>query len=245
MRVLPGIAACATVLVVTAGCGVTEEQTHPGVAAKVADQTLELRTLDQAVEDFCTGLESVDKAQTQATADVRTQILLGWAQSVAVQEVAEDLGVELPDARVEQHEVDQAWDGFGRVDDNYDSFELLTRISKSLGKPMIEIGRASVAQAGQDQVSDDQAAQEGNSLVIAWLQKHRPELNPVFGDVDLETGSFTVSDGLSLPVSAQAMAAAKAPGSAQEASQRVQSLPRSQQCGPVIKAAAPMPAPLG
>lgn len=239
-RVLVGVAAGAALLTVTAGCGVTEEQTHPGMAAEVGGQKLQLRTLDRAVEDFCTALESVDNARTQAVSSVRTQILIGWVQSVGVEEVADDLGVELPDADVEEHEVDEAWDGFGITDDNYDSFELLTRVSKVLAQPMVEIGNAYLAQQGQQQVTDDVAKNQGNALVVAWLQKHRPELNPVFGDFDFDKGTFAVSDGLSLPVSAQAAAAAKAAGSPEAADQQVQSLPRSQQCGPEPQAAAPM-----
>ena len=239
-RVLVGVAAGAALLTVTAGCGVTKEQTHPGVAAKIGGQTLQLRTLDDTVEDFCTALESIDDARTQAVSSVRTQVVIGWVQSVAVEKVAEDLGVDLPDADVEEHEVDEAWDGFGITDDNYDSFELLTRVSKSLSQPLADIGNAYLAQQGQGQASDDQAKAQGNALIVAWLQKHRPELNPVFGDFDFDKGTFAVSDGLSLPVSAQAVTAAKGADNPDAADQQVRSLPRSQQCGPAPQAAAPM-----
>ena len=52
-RVVPCLVVSAALAVVATGCGVTEEETRPGVAASVAGESLSLRALDDVVADYC------------------------------------------------------------------------------------------------------------------------------------------------------------------------------------------------
>ncbi|MBM7516062.1 hypothetical protein [Nocardioides nitrophenolicus] len=226
-------AGLAAVALLTAGCGVSDNEVKPGVAAEVEGQRLSLSKVDQAVEDYCALRAANPQAQPAPTALIRAQFVVGWTQAVAVDELAPEHGIALPVEQIDRTAVHDAWDALGVIDDdNYDTFEFLTWIQQRLSDPVAELGAADSGAQG------DAAVSAGIALITDWLDQHDVTFNPVFGSYDAQTGAFD-GDPLSVPVSAEATSAADT--GALTAAQ-VAALPADQRCGPAVDPAAAAPA---
>ncbi|WP_418059991.1 hypothetical protein [Pimelobacter simplex] len=235
---VPVVAAVAAALL-TAGCGITDNAAKPGLAAEVDGQTLQLDKVDRAVADFCALRAANPEAPAMSTALVRAQFVTGWTQAVAVDVLGAEHGVALPQGEIDRVAVDQAWGRLGTInDDNFDSFAWLTWISLRLAEPVAELGsKLALAESGQ-QLTGDAAANRGVEAVTAWLDDEHVVLNPVFGQYDDRTVSFS-GDPLSIPVSGEARAADK---TAELTPEQVAKLPAGQVCGKAV----PVPAaPVG
>ncbi|WP_182379806.1 hypothetical protein [Nocardioides sp. WS12] len=230
--------ALAAVALMAAGCGLTDSGAQPGVAAEVDGQTLELTRVDQAVEDYCGLLTANKKFSAVPTALVRGQFAQGWTRAVAIDNLAEELDVPLPPEVIDRTTVEDLWMELGEVDDdNYDSFEWLTWVQLRLSTTAEQLGAATVLKETGQTVSGEQAINVGVSLADDWLAENEPELNPVFGEYNPETGYFD-GDALSIPVSREA-------GSVVDTSkltaEQVNALPADQRCGPETPPAPPVP----
>lgn len=236
-RVLPSVIAGAVAVSLAGslvGCGVAEEDTHPGVAAEVDGQSLELRTIDSAVTDYCDLLAGNPDASAVPKASVRSDLTRLWAQAIAVEAIAGDYGVPLPADEVERDFVERAWSSLGTIeDDAYDSFEWLTWVQLRVNDPLLAIGAQLVQQETGQAADQETAAARGYQEVDAWLADNDLELNPVFGHLDTETDLF-VGDSLSIAVSGEAKDAVKNPPFAAE---QIAALPATQRCGPPVNAA--------
>ena len=62
-RCLPVLAASVVLLT---GCGVAQTQFHPGIAARVGDDTITTKHVDEVTADYCTAVEKVSKGQTKS-----------------------------------------------------------------------------------------------------------------------------------------------------------------------------------
>ncbi|MCX6402089.1 MAG: hypothetical protein NTX33_19430 [Propionibacteriales bacterium] len=232
------VAALAAVAIMAAGCGLTDEGAKPGVAAEVDGQSLELSRVDQAVQDYCDLLDVNEQASAVPTGLVRGQFAQAWTRAVAIDALAEELDIPLPSDTIDEATVRGFWDELGEVDDdNYDSFEWLTWLQLRLSGVAEQLGsQALQAETGQA-VTGEQAIGRGIALADAWLADHEPELNPVFGEYNAETGYFD-GDSLSVPVSGEA-------GSVVDTSkltaEQVNALPPEQLCGPVAAATPQVP----
>lgn len=231
-------AALAAVALMAAGCGLTDDGARPGVAAEVDGQTLELRQVDQAVEDYCDLLTTNKQFSAVPTALVRGQFAQGWTRAVAIDTLATEMGLSLPPEAIDRSTVEGLWMELGEVDDdNYDSFEWLTWVQLRLSATAEKVGAASVLEETGQTVSGEQAINVGVSIADDWLAEHEPELNPVFGEYNPETGYFD-GDALSIPVSQEA-------GSVVDTSkltaEQVNALPVDQRCGPETPPAPPVP----
>lgn len=237
-RVLPSVIACAVALSIAgsfAGCGVAEEDTHPGVAARVDGRTLELRTIDSAVTDYCDLLSGAADASAVPKASVRADLTRLWAQAIAVEAIAGDYDVPLPSESVERDFVERAWSSLGTVDDdNYDSFEWLTWVQLRVNDPLLAIGAQLVQEETGQPADQETAAARGYEEVDAWLADNDLELNPVFGHLDTASNTF-VGDALSIAVSGEAKGAVKNPPFAAD---QIAALPDTQRCGPPVDPAA-------
>lgn len=224
-----------------AGCGLTDNGPKPGVAAEVDGETLTLATVDDAVEDYCTLLAEHPDEQAFPTALIRTQVTLLWSRSIAIDAVASEYDVPQP-AALDRGAVEAQWAALGEIDDdNVDSFTWLSEIQTRDDAMVEAIGTAAfLADGGQPVVGEDAYA-KGNELVAAWLTDHEPDLNPVFGSVDWETGTIS-ADGLSVPVSDAAFGMLDISNVAPDV---VAELPESQRCGPAPKADAVKTVPAG
>lgn len=229
------VAALAALPMMIAGCGLSDESVRPGAAAELDGQRLELSRVDQAVQDYCTLLAANEQASASPTASVRAQFMQGWTQAVAVEHLAEEDGVALPSASIDRAQVEQVWGDLGPIDDeNYDTFEWLTWISLRLNEPLEALGSRQLQEETGQSVGGDQAVSRGIQLVTEWLDENEPDINPVFGEYNAETGAFD-ADALSVPVSDQAAALVD---TSKVSAEQLNALPASQRCGPD---AAPAP----
>lgn len=233
------VSAVAAVALLTAGCGLTDDGAHPGVAAEVDGKTLSLAKVDRVVTDYCALRARNPEAPAAPTALIRAQFVIGWTQAVAVDALAPEHGVDLPAANVDRLDVDDAWGRLGTIDDeNYDSFAWLTWIRDRLTTPVEQLG-SNLAQAESGRpLAGDAAIDRGVDAVTDWLDRQHVVLNPVFGDYDAQTVTFS-GDPLSVPVSAEARAAQD---TAQLTPAQLAKLPAAQVCG---KAPAAPAAPVG
>lgn len=231
-------ASLATLPLMVAACGLTDDGVRPGAAAELDGQRLELSRVDQAVQDYCSLLAVNEQAVASATSSVRAQFMQGWTQAVAVDHLAEEEGIDLPPESIDRAQVEQVWGDLGAIDDeNYDTFEWLTWISLRLNAPLEALGSKQLrAETGQS-VGGDQAVSRGIQLVTDWLEDNPPDINPVFGVYDDETAVFN-ADGLSVPVSDEAAALVD---TSKVTAEQVSALPANQRCGPETAPAPQVP----
>lgn len=228
----PAAASLAAVALLVAGCGVSDNDVLPGVAAEVEGQRLELSKVDQAVEDYCALRSANPQASPAPTALIRAQFVVGWTQAVAVEALAPEHGVRLPSDAIDRTAVHDAWNTLGTIDDdNYDTFEFLTWIQQRLSDPVAELGADTSGEEG------DAAVSAGIELITDWLDDHDVSFNPTFGTYDAKTGVFG-SDPLSVPVSSEAKDASDTSALTPE---QVAKLPAAQRCGPAVAPPAVVP----
>lgn len=226
-RVVPFVTAVAAVATFGSGCGLTEEGPRPGLAAEVAGETLTLDRVDEAVQDYCALRAVHPEAVAAPRADVRAQFVLGWMQAVGVERLAGEYDVPTPPEAIDRAVVQEQWGELGEIDaDNYDSFEWLTWIQLRLTSPVEILGsRVTEEETGEAAVGQP-AVDRGVAVVQEWLADNDPEINPQFGELDVESGLFA-PDQLSVPVSTEARSAA-----GERTDQEVGALPPGERCGP-------------
>ena len=222
----------AAAALLTAGCGVSDSDVKPGVAAEVEGQRLSLSKVDQAVQDYCELRAANPQAQPAPTALIRAQFVVGWTQAVAVDDLAPEHGVSLPAEQIDRTSVTDEWGALGTIeDDNYDTFEFLTWIKQRLSDPVAQLGADESGEQG------DAAVGAGIALITKWLDEHDVSFNPVFGTYDATTGVFS-GDPLSVPVSSEAKDASDTSALTPE---QVAKLPADQRCGPAVAPSAVVP----
>jgi len=225
-------ASLAAVALLTAGCGVSDNDVKPGVAAEVEGQQLSLSKVDQAVQDYCALAATNPQAQPAPVALVRAQFVVGWTQAVAVDDLAPERGISLPGEQIDRTSVTDAWGALGTIDDdNDDTFEFLTWIKQRLSDPVEQLG------ADESGAQGDAAITAGIALITKWLDEHDVSFNPVFGTYDATTGVFS-GDPLSVPVSSEAKDASNTSAMTPE---QVAKLPADQRCGPAVAPSAVVP----
>ena len=225
-------ASLAAVALLTAGCGVSDNDVKPGVAAEVEGQQLSLSKVDKAVQDYCALAATNPQAQAAPIALVRAQFVVGWTQAVAVDDLAPEHGVSLPAEQIDRTSVTDEWGALGTIDDdNYETFEFLTWIKQRLTDPVAQLGADESGGRGDD------AIEAGIALITKWLDDHDVSFNPVFGTYDATTGVFS-GDPLSVPVSSEAKDASNTAAMTPE---QVAKLPADQRCGPAAAPAAVVP----
>lgn len=232
------VVALAAVAMVAAGCGLTDEGARPGVAAEVEGQRLDLSTVDRAVQDYCELLAVNEQASPSPTAVVRAQFALGWMQAIAAEQLAEENDIPLPPEAIDPGLVEEYWGELGTIDeDNYETFEWLTWLRNALSSPVEQLGaKLLLAETGQTSNQQD-ALNRGAARINEWLEENDPELNPVFGEYNAETGFFD-GDTLSVPVSGEARASRDTGNLTAE---QINALPAEQRCGPKTAAAPQVP----
>ncbi len=189
-----------------AGCGLTDDAPKPGVAAAVDGESVRLSRVDDTVAAFCTLLASEDGAPVYAKASVRSQLAWNWAQSIAVERVAEEYDVDLPSETIDPGLVKRSWQLDDDVDeDTFDAFEWLTGIQLRLSEPLLAIGNKELVEQTGQPGSQDAALSAGTQVVDAWLDEHDVTLNPTLGTRDAEKSGF-LGDDLSVAVSDPARA---------------------------------------
>ena len=220
-------ALAAAVTLGTAGCG-----THPGVAAVVAGEPIDVQTVDQIAASYCAANRLASAQQggngrDQATRELRRGVLNALIQTEVVQLVAQRLGGEVPAADVENEvaaSIATLPRGLARADEAQIK-ELLYGVTRSqlltlaIGEQLL----GATSAGGQDRAA---AFARGRQYVARYAAKLDVEVDPRYGAYTVK-GLAVQSGSLSVPVSGEAVRAARSTINEAWASR----LPASQTCG--------------
>ena len=212
------VAAAATLLL--AGCG----STAPGVAAQVDGQ----RITDEDVDSFAEVLCSLGGLPGTESGTPTSQARYNALSILLLTELAKQVGdVEAVDPEDLAAATAQMTAGRDQVPEgSRDTFDQVAADYVESQLALIELGRESLEeQGGSEEVSDDEAFQEGERLLQQYAEEADVEVDPRYGR--LEGGQLVPDSGsLSVPVSDFAVGAAEE----QPTEELVSQLPASQKC---------------
>lgn len=197
----------------------------PGVAAEVEGD----RITDEQVDDFAQVLCSLGGlpggeagTPTKLARHSSLQILLG---NELAEDVADVESVDRASVAAAVEQMNASRDAIPK--DALDTFDQVAEEFSRAQNAIIELGRQSLEEAGQQGEIDDQAAYtEGERLRTEYAAQADIEVDPRFGS--LEEGVLQPGDGsLSVPVSDLAVQA----GAGEPSPELIEQLPASQKCG--------------
>lgn len=216
----------AAVLVAVTGCG----SLNPGAAAVVGSTNISHEEVDDVARALCAANISGAEAQGQPPPELPSRGARQSAVQVLVdtelsQQFGEARGVEASRRQVSQA-LAQNEQGLALLPaDRRADFEHALEEYAEGQLMLIEIGRSSLEEQGQSEVSNDQALAEGQRLRNEWVESIDVEVDPRYGSF----AEGTVQAGgtsLSVPASDDARAA----DSANPSQTFVSALPESQKC---------------
>jgi hypothetical protein len=215
-----GAAAAAAALLLS-GCG----STAPGVAAQVDGERITDEQVDAFAEVLCSlgGLPGTESGTP--TSEARYNALSILLVTELAQQVGDLDAVDAEDLAAAKQQMtagrDQVPEG------SRDTFDEVAGAYLESQFALIALGRASLEEQGSgDEVTDDQAFQEGERLLQEYAQQADVEVDPRYGT--LQNGVLVPDNGsLSVPVSDFAKGAAEP----QPTEELVSQLPASQKCG--------------
>lgn len=216
----------AAAVMALAGCGLT-----PGAAAVVGDETITTEEVDDAAQALCAaniaGAEARGQTAPQlASRGARQGALQVLIESELTHQFAASRGVEANQQQVSQA-IEANQFGLSQIPaaEREDFEELLRGFAESQAM-LVEIGRASLAEQGQAEPTDQEATAEALRLRQQWAADHgQVEVAPKYGDY-VEGNLQPDGGSLSIPVSERAREGAKADPSGSW----VAGLPASQKC---------------
>lgn len=224
-RAAVGALAVVGLLVLSACSG-----TRPGTAAEIGADRITHDEVDELASALCAANLSSAAAQGAPPPDLPSVgARVGALQVLVDSSLAGQFG-EAAGAEVDPGEVSatlaQNEAGIAALpDDRQDAFRDALREFTRGQLLVIDVGRASLAQAGQPGAPEDQALAEGRRLQAEYVEGLDVEIDPRYGD--LAEGTIVPgSPSLSVPVSESAIAAARGGASPEFAA----SLPATQLC---------------
>jgi len=223
-------AVAAGALLLLTGCA----DVHPGVAAKVGDDTITMATVDQAADDLCTGV----RPQLGAN-DVPAEITMGQLRTFAVHSMVRK---EI----VDQFAADNHIAGPGEeYDKTVDATKgLLTKLPSDVQDTYIEIfaidayadgilgqvAKTQLAAAGNTSPSDEQIKMLGDALFQDYVKSLDISIDPRFGiGSDLNAADTTVSYPAST-VAKRVVKVTSGKATADEAAEATAALPAAFRC---------------
>ncbi|MFC4783436.1 hypothetical protein ACT8ZV_03115 [Nocardioides sp. MAHUQ-72] len=225
-KTLAGLAAVSLLLTgALSGCGVAGTDFHPGVAARVGDDTVSVSRVDTVASDYCGAIEKQLVGQGQV---VPLRYLRGYvAGQLALVAAARQLGEQYDVGPGAQYDQKVAQLESAVADLPQDQQDAVVEIEASTTYI------ATVLQAVGEQVLGSQggkksaAGKAGEKAFTSWLDEHGVEVDPQFG-VAIEDGKAVQTDtSVSYALGDTAVQGdAKTPDTAYAAG-----LPDSQRCG--------------
>lgn len=197
-----------------AGCGVSDDEPRPGLAAEVGGERLSVRDLDVLVDAVCTSAEADEAAATTTRGQAQDQLLQNWIAFQAVLDAAEAAGTAADGPATAVEEV-PGWEDMST--DEQDAVEAYLTLSSD-------------ARASAEQIAEEAAGEQVELTV-------NPRYGLDTGDVDLATllsaGLPAADQELSVAVSDEAQ-----PAEGEQSAAELASLPTGQLCGPRPEAGA-------
>ncbi|WP_148614324.1 hypothetical protein [Nocardioides rubriscoriae] len=216
------------------GCGVSDEQVRPGVAADVDGEQVSLSEVDESTTAVCDYLSSADLAEFSPFP--RTYQRQGLAttriQQIALEHLVDERKLTLPPSYGDDVASIEAQ--FADSGDDRDVLVETGTANAYVTAAAIAVGNAEYAADGDPAASTDAALQRGLVAAAAWLNDREVDLNPVLGISLTKQGLVPTDDDLSVPASDRAKAGIIAVDDAaanDKINALVATLPRDQVCG--------------
>jgi hypothetical protein len=247
-RPLAGLATVA-VLAALSGCGVSEADIKPGVAASVDDAEVSLDQVQESYGDTCEVLKgSADLLQGGFTgAELRGIVVQQLVVNEVARMIAEENGLDAD--TLQRKAAEQARISFGFAPDEEDDASIpVFAASSFLSSVVSEVVDPTLTE--KELVEPGPKYQE---YLEQWQTEHDIEVNPLFDQVDFAQDASTallsvVSTGVSDAATVRSQldelraAAAQGDSAAQgEITATIQDLPQSQACAVEAESAEPEP----
>ncbi len=186
-------AVAAGALLLLTGCA----DVHPGVAAKVGDDTITMATVDQAADDLCTGLRpQLGTGQTPASVTMG-RLRSNIVQTMVTRQVAEQVAADLDVSTGPSY--DDAVNSAKTSVANLPAEVRQTLIDLQTAGPYVTdvltaAAKKQLAAAGNTSPTDEQVNLQATGLLAGYMKKADISIDPRFGlDADLGTTDTTVS----------------------------------------------------
>ena len=213
------------------GCGVSEDQLRPGVAAQVGDTEIELEVIDDAVDVACSFF--VDQQQVAFPRSLaRQQFANMLVQRAAADQALEESGLVVGDD-YEQGVLALDASNEQIPEAQRAPFALLSEASTYVDAAATVLGEAAFGAEGAVPADPVLLNDRGRSVIATWLDENDVAINPVFR-LSVEDG-LVVAEGTGTSVAASDFATTSLldPNTATESdvSASAAQLPAGQLCG--------------
>jgi hypothetical protein len=228
---LAGLAAAVLAGGLLSGCGVSEQQLRPGVAAQVGDTTVTLDEVEDAVEVACGYF--VDEGQPGFPRSLaRQQFVNLLVQGAAAEQALGDAGLSVgpDDLRAADAEIAATNEQVPAA--RRAPFLLLAETGAFVDAAAVELGRAAYEEEGEVPTDPAVLSQRGGAELASWFEENDVEVNPVFR-LTVEEGRLVADTGTSVASSDFAAATLLDPLTAtpEQVAAVADRLPASQLCG--------------
>jgi hypothetical protein len=219
LRRLAGLAVASTLAL--SGCGLA----NPGVAARVGDDTITVRDVNEESDLICQAVEK-DLQDPLPMSLARYQILTGQISRAIATQIAEEYDVSPGSdytSAVAAAEVQVA----AYPEETRDTLLTVTTTQTYVESILAEASKKLLAEEGLTDPTPDEITARSQELFATWPDSHPLDIDPRFG-FEFVDGAYTSADtGVSVAVSDTAKA-----GQAEEPDPAVTALlPVSQRCG--------------
>jgi len=221
VRGLAALAAASAVLLT--GCGAANGP-QPGLAARVADETVSTAQVRDVADDYCSALVA-RQAPAIANSDILGQVASALALRAAADQFMAEHDVE-PDGSYAQAVAANEQQTPDLTTEQRDAVVVTGGAPIYVQAAQIAVGRALLG----DTASAEEALATGQQEFGDWLVAHDVSLDPRYG-VSIDSGALAPADtSISFAVSEIATAAA-AGAEADQGGTTAADLPQTQRCG--------------
>lgn len=227
---LTGLAAAVLAGALLSGCGVSEQQLRPGVAAQVGDTTVSLEEVEESVDVACSFFAEQGQPGFPRSL-ARQQFVNLLVQGAVAEQALEDAGLSVdpsdPQTEAEIAATNEQVPAAQRA-----PFLLLTETGAFVDAAATELGRAAYEEEGEVPADPAVLGERGGAELSSWIEENDVEINPVFR-LSVEDGRVVSDTGASVASSEFAVGTLLDPLTAtpEQVAATADRLPASQLCG--------------
>ena len=188
------------------GCGVADDQIRPGVAVRVAGEDIGVSEVDETVDGFCAFYDDSESATPVPRVLVRRLVIETFTRREAAERLVDELGVELSSdygtalSQIEQSYAEVPADQAAAMSSGDTAAVYTALAGEAIGAELL------TDETGAEPTDPEESRARGAQAITDWLADHQVEVNPTYG-LQIEDGTFSAGDGLSVPASTEAVAA--------------------------------------
>jgi len=190
-RVVAAVVPC---LLLLSGCGIAGTQFHPGVAARVGDETITNDRVDELTTNYCSAIEKQVTAggQSLPLTGLKTAITAQLAIQTAAEQIADQYGVEPgTDYKSQLVQFKQQADSAGYEGEARDAYITVQSTQALYTDLLTQVGAILLSQEGTDDAGIDFQQARGLDELASFVDAEGMTFDPRYG--------LTVADGLPKP----------------------------------------------